>query len=156
MALQGTALALSRCELFKDFSETGLAILATIAAERPVPAGVPIFVEGMASDALFVVKSGKVRILVRDAEGNDQPIGVAGEGDPLGQLALLLPSGARMVSAVATEGTQLLEIRSRDFQRLQGQKPQACLKLMMAIAAQLGRSLGDNRELFRAALSKAK
>ena len=72
MALAGTALTLSQCELFKEFSETGLAIIATISEERAVPTGVPLFVEGMASDALFVVKAGRVRILIKEADGTDR------------------------------------------------------------------------------------
>jgi CRP-like cAMP-binding protein len=152
MALQGTSLTLSQCELFKEFSETGLAILATIAEERAVPAGVPLFVEGMASDALFVVKTGKIRILVKEADGTDREVSTLGPGEALGQLALLQTAGTRVVTAVSAENAEVVEIRSRDFQKLQAQKPQACLKLMMAISAQLGRLLSQNRELLRAAV----
>jgi CRP/FNR family transcriptional regulator, cyclic AMP receptor protein len=156
MALQGTALTLSRCELFKEFSETGLAIIATISAERAVPVGVPLFVEGMASDALFVLKSGQIRILIKEADGTDREVASLGPGEALGQLSLLQASGTRLVTAVAAENAEVLEIRSRDFQRLQAQKPQACIKLMMAISAQLGRTMAQNRELLRsAARSKA-
>ncbi len=155
MALQGPALALSRCELFKEFSETGLSILATISAERQVPSGVPIFVEGMASDALFVVKSGRLRILLKEEAGADREIGALGEGAALGQLSLLHAGGTRLATAVASVAAEVVEIRARDFLKLQAQKPQACLKLMMAIAAQLGRSLGQNREVLRSAARAA-
>lgn len=152
MALQGPALTLSGCELFKDFSETGLSILATISAERAVPAGVPLFVEGMASDALFVLKSGRIRVLLKEADGTDREVGVLGPGDSLGQLSLLQTTGTRLATAVAVEPAEILEIRSRDFIRLQAQKPQACIKLMMAIAGQTGRLLSQNRDLLRAAV----
>lgn len=155
MALAGTALTLSQCELFKEFSETGLAIIATISEERAVPAGVPLFVEGMASDALFVVKAGRVRILIKEADGTDREISGLGPGEALGQLALLQTTGTRLVTAVAAENAEVVEIRSRDFQKLQAQKPQACIKLMMAISAQLGRLLSQNREMLRTA-AKAK
>jgi CRP/FNR family cyclic AMP-dependent transcriptional regulator len=39
-----------------------------------------------------------------------------------------------------------VEISQRDFQRLQPQKPQACLKLAVAIAADLARKLAENRD----------
>ncbi len=154
MALQGPALTLSRCELFKDFSETGLAILATISAERAVPAGVPLFVEGMASDALFVLKSGRIRVLLKEPAGADREVGLLGPGEALGQLSLLQNAGTRLATAVVAETAEVLEIRARDFVRLQTQKPQACIKLMMAIAAQIGRLLGQNRDLLRG-LAKA-
>ncbi|HUB09296.1 MAG TPA: cyclic nucleotide-binding domain-containing protein [Myxococcales bacterium] len=149
MALQGPALTLAGCELFKDFSETGLSILATISAERAVPLGVPLFVEGMASDALFVLKSGRIRVLLKDADGTDREVGMLGPGEALGQLSLLQTNGTRLATAVAADASEIVEIRSRDFLRLQAQKPQACIKLMMAIAGQVGRLLGQNRDLLR-------
>ncbi len=147
MAMQGAAQALSKCDLFKGFSETGLAILATIAAERSVRAGMPLFVEGMASDAMYVVQTGSVQVVLKRPDRTDQPLATLGPGEALGQMALLHASGARLVSAVASEDTLVLELRARDFQRLQAQKPQACLKLMMAIASQVGSSLDGMRNV---------
>ncbi len=151
MGLKNTALALSRCALFKDFSETGLAILSGIAAERAVAAGTPLFVEGMASDAFFIVKSGVLRVTVK-RDGEENTVGLLGVGEALGQVSLLRSAGARMASAIAQEDAEVVEIRSRDFGRLQTQKPQACLKLMMAVATQLGRLLEDNRDVLKASL----
>jgi CRP/FNR family cyclic AMP-dependent transcriptional regulator len=155
MGLKDTALALSRCALFKEFSETGMAILAGIAAERTVAGGTPLFVEGMASDAFFVVKSGVMRVTVK-REGEDTAVGLLGVGEALGQVSLLRSAGARMASAIAEEDAEVVEIRSRDFGRLQTQKPQACLKLMMAVAGQLGRLLEDNRDALKASLVNRK
>jgi CRP-like cAMP-binding protein len=150
MSLKGSALALSRCELFKEFSETGLQILGGIAADRFVPDATPLFVEGMASDAFFVVSSGAMRITI-NRDGSPHLVGLLGVGDALGQVSLLRPTGVRMVSAVADGDSEVVEIRSRDFGRLQSQKPQACLKLMMAVAGQFGRLLEDNQEILKRA-----
>jgi CRP-like cAMP-binding protein len=155
MSAAGPSAVLARCELFKDFSETGLAILASIAVERALAAGTPLFAEGMSSDAFFVVKSGSFKVQLRKGEpgkgdaSEEQAIGVLRAGEALGQLSLLQNQGLRMVSAIAVEPSEVVEIRARDFHRLQAQKPQACLKLMMAVATQLGRSLDENRELLR-------
>ena len=150
MPARAAALVLSKCSLFKDFSETGLAIVASIAVDRSLPSGTPLFVEGMEADALFIVKSGTVKVALK-TDDEDQTIGFLGEGEALGQLALLGSTGSRLVTATAEGPTELLEIRQRDFVRLQGQKPQACLKLMMAVAAQVGELLGENRELLKSA-----
>jgi len=150
MPVRGAALVLSKCSLFKDFSETGLAIVASIAVDRSLPSGTPLFVEGMEADAFFIVKSGTVKVALK-TETDEQTIGFLGEGEALGQLALLGAAGSRLVTATAEGPTELLEIRQRDFVRLQGQKPQACLKLMMAVAAQVGELLGENRELLKSA-----
>jgi CRP/FNR family cyclic AMP-dependent transcriptional regulator len=150
MSANGPSATFARCDLFKDFSETGLAILASIAAERALPAGTPLFVEGMASDAFFVVKAGSFKVQMRRSDsGEEHQLGVLKIGAALGQLALLQTTGLRMVSAIAVEPSEVVEIRARDFHRLQAQKPQACLKLMMAVATQLGNALAENRDLLR-------
>jgi hypothetical protein len=45
-----------------------------------------------------------------------------------------------------------LEIRHGDFQKLLVQKPQACMKLLMAIVTQFGQKIADGRELFKTLL----
>ena len=138
--------ALQSCSLFREFSETGLNIFAAIATEKSVPAGTPIFAENMVGDAMFIVKSGTVRITSRG--GGDATLATLGPGEHLGELALLARS-VRLVSAVAETPCELVEITQRDYYRLQPQKPQACLKLALAIASDLARKLADGREPLR-------
>ena len=139
--------ALEKAPLFREFTETGLKIFAAIAVEKTIPAGSPLFVENMVGESLFIVKSGAVKISQKTADG-ERELGVLGPGDHVGQLALL-GKGVRLVSAVAASTCEVLEISQRDFARLQPQKPQACLKLALAIAADLAQRVADNRELFR-------
>jgi CRP-like cAMP-binding protein len=139
--------ALQRCSLFKDFTETGLKIFASIALERAVPVGTPLFVEAMAGESLFIVKVGSVRITQKGDKG-ERELGMLGPGEHLGQLALLAPS-TRLVSAVAATDCMVVELTQRDFIRLQPQKPQACLKLALAIAADLAGRVAETRELVR-------
>jgi CRP/FNR family cyclic AMP-dependent transcriptional regulator len=139
--------ALQRAPLFKDFTETGLKIFAAIAQEKAIPAGTPIFVENMVGESLFIVKSGTVRLTQKSAEG-ERDLGTLGAGEHLGELALLAKS-VRLVSAVAATQCEVLELTQRDFARLQPQKPQACLKLALAIAADLATRVADARDLVR-------
>jgi CRP-like cAMP-binding protein len=139
--------ALGKAPLFKDFTETGLKIFAAVSLEKTIPAGSPIFVENMVGESLFVVKSGTVRITQRVGDG-ERELAVLGAGEHLGALALLGKS-VRLVSAVAATACEVLEITQRDFARLQPQKPQACLKLAVAIAADLASKVAENRELMR-------
>ncbi|HVP66777.1 MAG TPA: cyclic nucleotide-binding domain-containing protein [Anaeromyxobacteraceae bacterium] len=138
---------LQRSALFKDFSETGLRIFAAIATEKSVPEGTPLFAENMVGESLFIVKSGTVRLTQRDQAG-DRELAVVGAGEHLGELALLAKS-VRLVSAVAASPCEVVEISQRDFYRLQPQKPQACLKLALAIAADLAQRMSENRDALR-------
>ncbi len=139
--------ALQRAPLFKDFTETGLKIFATIAQEKTIPAGSPIFVENMVGESLFIVKSGTVRLTQKTADG-ERELGTVGAGEPLGALALLAKS-VRLVSAIAVTPVDVLEFSQRDFARLQPQKPQAGLKLALAIAADVAAKVAEARDLVR-------
>ena len=67
--------ALKRADLFGDFTETGLRIFASIAVEKSIPAGTPLFVENMVGESLFIVKSGTVRLTQRTPEGETRASG---------------------------------------------------------------------------------
>ncbi len=140
--------ALQTSTLFRDFSETGLHIFAAIATEKSVPAGAPIFAENMVGDSMFIVKTGTVRLVARSG-GEERTLAVLGPGEHLGELSLLA-RGVRLVSAVAETPCELVELAQRDYYRLQPQKPQACLKLALAIAADLAHKLAEGREPLRA------
>jgi CRP/FNR family transcriptional regulator, cyclic AMP receptor protein len=144
--------ALQRAPLFKDFTETGIKIFAAIAQEKAIPAGTPIFVENMVGESLFIVVSGTVRLTQKRTDG-ERELAVVGAGDHLGVLALLAKS-VRLVSAIAATQCEVLELTQRDFARLQPQKPQACLKLALAIAADLAAKVGDARDLLRELAAK--
>lgn len=143
--------ALARCPLFKEFTDTGLQILASIAIPREFPSGAPIFVENMLGDALYVIEQGAVSIRMKDGGGSEQELGVLEPGESFGEMALMI-EGARMVSAVAATEVRVLEIRKHDFLQLQRQKPQACLKLLLAISEAFARDLQANREILKARL----
>jgi CRP-like cAMP-binding protein len=131
--------------LFREFTDTGLRIFAEIAHPKLIPAGSPIFVENMVGESLFIVKSGSVRITQRTAEG-ERELGLLGPGEHLGELGVLAKS-VRLVSAVAATPCEVLEITHREFFKKATEKPAACLKLALAIAADLAQRVGENREL---------
>ena len=139
--------ALQRSTLFRDFTDTGLRIFAAVAREKSLPAGSPLFAENMVGESLYVVVSGTVRITRRAADG-ERELGVLGPGEHLGALAVLARS-IRLVSAVAATPCQVLELTHADFVRLQPEKPQACLKLAVAIATDLATRVAENRDALR-------
>jgi CRP/FNR family cyclic AMP-dependent transcriptional regulator len=139
---------LQRSSLFREFTETGLKIFASIAHEKAVPLGAPLFAENMMGESLFIVKAGTVRITQRTVDGVERELGLLGPGEHLGEMALLGRS-VRQVSAVAATPVEVVEITHRDFVRLQPQKPQACLKLAIAIGADLAGRVAELREQLR-------
>jgi CRP/FNR family transcriptional regulator, cyclic AMP receptor protein len=139
---------LKQFALFKDFTPTGLGILAGIATERVVLANQPLFAEGSPSAALYFVVEGRMKVTLKGNEGQSNYVSTLGRGEHLGELALL-GSGLRLCSVTAEMDSKVIEIKTDEFQELQKQKPQACLKLMMAIATEFGKKLQDNRDAIR-------
>jgi CRP-like cAMP-binding protein len=145
--------ALARAPLFKSFTDIGLSVFAAIAHERSLAAGAPLFVQGDDAEALYVVKSGALRLVQRTAAG-ERAVATLGPGEHVGELSVLAP-GVRLVSATAATTTEVLELSRRAFFRAAQEKPQACLKLSLLIAADLSRRIGESRELLHDALARA-
>ncbi|MCB9648117.1 MAG: cyclic nucleotide-binding domain-containing protein [Deltaproteobacteria bacterium] len=121
---------LKSAALFKNFTDTGLQIIASITHEKRVPAGAPLFVENMIGDGLYIVAQGSIRLSVRGPRGEELRLGTLGPGDSLGEAALLR-AGPTHVLGHGRDG----ERGARDLPPRAGGAPareaQAVLKLMM-------------------------
>ncbi len=138
--------------LFKNFTETGIQIVASIAHPKQIPANTPLFVENMIGDSLYIVADGLIRLAVRGPQGQETPLTVIGPNESLGEAALLR-SGPRLCSATAEVSSTVLEISRRDIAMLQRTKPQACLKLMMGVVELIGERMRAADAEFREFMS---
>ncbi len=147
-----SAEALRACGLLSGFTDTGIQILAGICTPRTYPAGAPLFAETMVSDSMLIVGEGRVALSTRGERG-DLPLGELGPGDWLGELSLINP-GQRLCTATASSPVMAYEIRQADFQKLVATKPQACMKLLMAICSQFGLKVAANKEALRSLVAR--
>lgn len=131
---------LKSAALFKNFTDTGLQIVASIAQTKRIPPNTPLFVENMLGEGLYVIADGMIRLAVRAPDGRETTLTMLGAGDSLGEAALLR-TGPRLCSATAEVASTVLEITRRDIAALQRSKPQACLKLMMGVVDLIGERL---------------
>lgn len=143
---------LKACNLFRGFSEAGLTLIAKIVRARSIPAGTPIFVENMVAESMFIIRMGVVHLSIKNASGQDVVLDKLTTGEAFGELSLII-GGHRMITATAGTDCELLEIPRRDFAKLQKQKPQACLKLMISIVNQFGKRLAASRDHLKPLLS---
>ena len=145
--------ALKACPLFKDFSDVGLQIFASVGVSRAFPKGSTLFAEGRPGDSLLILHEGSVRLSAKSAAGEETTLGEVGAGEPLGELSLL-QKGERLCTATALSDVTAVELRHEDFQRLTAQKPQACVKLLMGIVLHFGQKVRDNREAMKSLVGK--
>lgn len=142
--------AFRECRLLSGFTDTGIQILANASVPRSFPAGSILFTEQSAADSMFVIGKGRVLLSTR-GERSDISLGELGPGECLGEVSLVAP-GQRMCTATAGSAVTAFELRHTDFQKLIGSKPQACMKLMMAVCAHVGSKVGANRDALKAFL----
>ncbi len=145
--------ALRNSPLFEGFTDTGLNIIAGIAAQRTYPVGTPLFVENMVADSLLVIADGRVSLNTKGRAGEDVFLGELGPGDWLGELSLISTSQRLCTAAAATAAT-VYEIRQAEFHKLMGLKPQACMKLLMAIVTQFGKKVFENKDALKSLLGR--
>jgi CRP-like cAMP-binding protein len=122
-----------------NFTDVGVRILAKSMSERTVGRGTFAFRAGEVSDGLSIIARGTLQLRARDGSTT---IGELSVGDSLGGLSLLC-GGEHMVSAWSAGEVELLVLSIPAFNRLRVEKPGAALKLLIALAADLGERLRE-------------
>src|SRR3989344_5313931 len=82
--------------LFSSFTDQQMAALLSYVQRRSYPRGAAILRAGDETDALYVILSGRVKVLIPDEEGNEVILSVMGGQEFVGEMGLLdgLPSSA--------------------------------------------------------------
>jgi CRP-like cAMP-binding protein len=142
--------ALRHCTVLEGFTDVGLGILAEVARERVFPNAQALQTQGEPPrdpESLVVIVKGRVRCEVRDSDGKTLGLGTLTPGDHLGGLRFFGASNVP-VTAIAEGEVQVLVLDKPAFARLQRQKPQAAMKLLLALSADFGKRLGECSGLF--------
>jgi len=133
--------ALRRSQLLAGFTDVGVRILAGAVARRSAGRGTYIFRSGEPSTGLLFIARGKVLLVAREGGA---PLGELSEGETLAGFSLL-GAGDHLVSALAVNDVELLELSIVAFRQVSREKPQAGAKLVMALASDLADRLRDAR-----------
>lgn len=119
--------------LFKGCTAEEFELLSGLFQERHVKPNTTIFSEKMPAEALYIVKSGKIRISVMEGEGDEVGLLELGPGDFFGEIALIQES-SRAVTARAETAVEVLMLTRRDFLALLDLDPRIAAKVTLAIA----------------------
>jgi len=127
---------LARQPLFADLPAADLAPLASVVRRRHYPRGAIIFTQGDLGNVAFIVRSGRVEIVVESADGRDLVLYEVGPGDHFGEMALL-EGQPRSASAVCTEPSELLAITREDLLGELERHPSIMLRMLQAMSRRL-------------------
>lgn len=125
----------SHAPLFRGLGKPALERLATDARAVTLRGGDYLFRSGDAADRLFVVRAGRLRVLVEHDDG-PRVVRELGPGDVLGELALLTGS-PRSASARAVRDSELLSLEAGRFDALLAGDATFSRALLRELARQL-------------------
>src|SRR2546430_9781583 len=124
--------------LFTHLSEADLARLADSARERNYPKNSVILFEDDPGDALYVVVTGQVKVVLIGEDGREVILSVLHEGNFFGEMALI-DHEPRSAHEIAMEDSNLLVIRREDFQAILQQSPGIAMGLLRELSRRLRR-----------------
>jgi CRP/FNR family transcriptional regulator len=122
--------------IFRRLSADDRQRLAAVAAVRTFGKGDALFGEGDASDELYTVVDGRVKVFKTTARGTDVILEIFGPGDPVGAVAVY-ESRAYPASAAALEPTTCLVIPRDAFFRLLESSPTMVRGLLIGLTHRL-------------------
>ena len=124
------------CKLFAALSPEELAELKRVSRESTFTAGMEIFKEGDAGDALYVVASGRVQISAVIGQGERQVLSRVPPGEVFGEMAII-DNQPRSATALAEEQTTLHVVPRDAMLHLLTSSPQFSFSMMREITNRL-------------------
>lgn len=127
---------LATVQLFSGLDRSELQRFADVTREKFYPKGSVILFENDPGDSLFVVRSGRVKVVLIGEDGREVILGVLGVSEHFGELSLI-DDRPRSAHVIAMEDSHLLVLRREDFRA----RVEASPKVAWALLAELSRRL---------------
>lgn len=134
-----TANFLTTVPLFRSLAPTEVASFAQLLREKSYPKGSVILFEDDPGDSLFIVRAGRVKVVLVAEDGREVILGILDIGEHFGELSLI-DDEPRSAHVVAMEESILLVLRREDFRRRVEQNPAVAWALLMEMSNRLRRA----------------
>jgi CRP-like cAMP-binding protein len=122
--------------LFAKLSESTLLALAEACTLRQLEAGVVLFLQSDPSETAYVVRTGKISIVLYSQDGREMVINEMQPGDLFGELGILTRK-TRSTSAIARTDSELVVIPSQVFRKLIDSESSVAVRLLEVTANRL-------------------
>jgi len=134
-----TADFLATIPLFSGLPPEELERFAELTRERSYPKGSVILFQDDPGDSLFVLRDGRVKVVLIGEDGREVILGVLEPGAHFGELALI-DDQPRSAHVIAMEDAQLLVLRREDFKRRVEANPVVAWALLTELSRRLRRA----------------
>jgi CRP-like cAMP-binding protein len=122
--------------IFNELSDQEIEKIAALGVRKKYKKGSIILLEEETGAALFVIITGKVKIVRMDDDGREVILSILGESDFFGEMAIL-DGLTRSASVVATSKSELFMIHRRDFLKLLNDYPMVAIALLRELTGRL-------------------
>src|SRR6185436_8995272 len=102
--------------LFSSFPEDQLRMLASVVTRKSAPRSTTVMAGGDATDSLYIVLSGRLKVMMSDSEGKEVILSILGPGEFFGEMGLI-DDEPRSATVITIEPCELLSIAKRDFKK---------------------------------------
>jgi CRP/FNR family cyclic AMP-dependent transcriptional regulator len=130
---------LATVPLFNGLDRSELEKFAEVTREKSYPKGSVILFEDDPGDSLFVVRDGRVKVVLIGEDGREVILGVLGVGEYFGELSLI-DDRPRSAHVIAMEDSNLLVLRREDFRKRVESSPSVAWSLLTELSRRLRRA----------------
>jgi CRP/FNR family cyclic AMP-dependent transcriptional regulator len=128
--------AIRSVTLFASLQDQAAEELVTLLQSRNVSEGTLLFRAGEKGDAMYLIQSGRVRIAVDDADGQQIVLAELAQGDFFGEMSLI-DGKQRSADAHVIEDAQLAVLSRENFLRYINTHPGVALEMLSAVFQRL-------------------
>ena len=122
--------------IFADLDDTQLDRIARLGTRKKYKKGNIIVLEKEMGAALFVIITGKVKVVRTDEDGREVILSIFGPGEFFGEMSLL-DGLSRSATVVATAKSELFMIHRREFLDLLNEFPAVAISLLAELTMRL-------------------
>jgi CRP-like cAMP-binding protein len=131
---------LRNVSIFADLDPAAVSALERLAEVRDFPAGAIVVSQEDRGDALFVLVSGKVKVVLYGDSGREIILSIfKSPGDFFGEMSLL-DNEPRSATVIADSASRLLVLSRRDFQAHIESHPRTALRVLQELSRRLRRA----------------
>ena len=130
---------LRRVPLFAHLDGEDLGRVCQAVREKSYPKNSVILFEDDPGDALYIVVSGQVKVVLIGEDGREVILAMLKEGDFFGELSLI-DDQPRSAHVIAIEDANMLVLRRNDFRSAMEEVPSIALGLLRALSRRLRRA----------------
>ncbi|PRX34903.1 CRP/FNR family transcriptional regulator [Orenia metallireducens] len=131
---------------FSELDSEKLIEISKLIITKSYKKGEIIFFEGDLGESLYLVKSGKVKLIKMVESGEEQIINIVKTGDIFAEV-VLFDDGNYPATAITMEDTEVGIINGRDIEKLMYRIPEIALKILKVMSKRLRRAQQRIRNL---------